>query len=78
MGQRKAQLASWELDSDKRKPVGETRVRRSFCTQELTLSEFESSGGQQPQRANLVFRSEEVARVEPHGRFKVFQACFFS
>lgn len=32
--------ASWEVDADKPKPVGETRVRRSFCSKELTLREL--------------------------------------
>jgi long-chain acyl-CoA synthetase len=27
--------ASWEVDGDKPKPKGETRVRRSFATKEL-------------------------------------------
>jgi long-chain acyl-CoA synthetase len=33
------QAASWEVDADKPKPDGETRIRRSYCTKELVTRE---------------------------------------
>lgn len=32
--------ASWELDADKPKPEGETRIRRSYASKELVLREY--------------------------------------
>jgi len=32
--------ASWELDADKPKPEGETRIRRCYAVKELTTSEY--------------------------------------
>ena len=32
--------ASWELDADKPKPEGSTRIRRSYATKELATREF--------------------------------------
>lgn len=32
--------ASWEVDANKPKPEGETRVRRSYAVKELTTREF--------------------------------------
>jgi hypothetical protein len=34
------QPASWEIDADKQKPEGETRVRRSYAVKELITCEF--------------------------------------
>lgn len=31
--------ASWELDADKPKPEGETRIRRSYAAKDLVLRE---------------------------------------
>ena len=35
----KNQAASWEVDADKPKPKGETRVRRNYAVKELTTRE---------------------------------------
>jgi len=40
------QPASWELDADKQKPEGETRVRRSYAVKELITCEFVEFGRQ--------------------------------
>jgi long-chain acyl-CoA synthetase len=32
--------ASWEVDANKPKPEGETRVRRSYAVKELTTRKF--------------------------------------
>lgn len=37
------ELASWEVDAHSPHPVGETRVRRSYCSKELVLREYEST-----------------------------------
>lgn len=34
------ELASWEVDADKPKPEGETRVRRAYCVKDLVTREW--------------------------------------
>lgn len=33
--------ASWEVDADKPKPEGSTRIRRSYCAKELATREYD-------------------------------------